>query len=344
MKFEPGDFEYMAENLRLGRWSGENLEWLYSMACGGDRGTENPSAVQSIEKHLKREPFLWAEKTKTPTRLFVWAELTWKGERVKVTSFNDGKHSLVACAYANSDDDERDEVGSVTYLMGEYRKVEAKCKMRGGAIAFRVSAKVAGAEDRKPKKRFTITLEEMKAVRKDYDTRRRACEKEILAATTLDELEAARIRAAAHGQQAYRHFDLDILRDAIAARREAIEEGMSAEQTRQHQLKIDATLAANLDRWAAGEDVRDYLHGHIRIRVKGDYVEVSNGNKVTVKAAKTALRFVAKHRAEGWSANGQSHDVDAFPMRSMDAGGVEIGCTLIPWPEVERCAQLLGVA
>src|SRR6202035_4791775 len=87
MTFGKEDFGYMAEHFRMGRWIGESgVETCYSNACGGERGTDNPSAVQAIEHYRKRKPFLWAEETKTATRLHVGSRFTWKGEFVTVTS------------------------------------------------------------------------------------------------------------------------------------------------------------------------------------------------------------------------------------------------------------------
>nr|WP_294516565.1 hypothetical protein [uncultured Rhodopila sp.] len=68
---------------------------------------------------------------------------------------------------------------------------------------------------------------------------------------------------------------------------------------------------------------------------------MTNGNKVTVVAARLALAFVNRHRGGMWQSNGEVHDVDAFPLKRIGPEGVQIGCTLIPWSEVDRCAELL---
>lgn len=339
MTFGLNDFRYMADKLRMSRWIGE-IDRIYSIACGSDRGKENPSAVAAIEHYLKREPFIWAEEVKTPGRLHVGSDFTWNGERVTVTSFDDKAKSLTACSYKANDGNE--DAGSLIYVGGEYRKVEARKDSADGSIVMRLSGPCDdGNESRKILHRYSISAAELKTGRADYDRRRRAHEKTFSAATTLDELEAARLAASAEGAQAYRHFDIEILTQAMSDAKKRIEESMSVADRQEHESRLQSRAADRLERWVNGEDVRDYVGAEVRLRIKDDHVEVSNGNRVSIDAAKKTLRFVSKHRAAGWETNGQVHDVDAFRLRSVSDDGVQIGCTLIPWAEVDRIESLL---
>lgn len=71
---------------------------------------------RAYEKLHRRSPFLWndinydecyirllysihATKAKARGRLILGAQFMWKGEKVRVTSFNDEKQQLVACSY-----------------------------------------------------------------------------------------------------------------------------------------------------------------------------------------------------------------------------------------------------
>lgn len=90
-------------------FDGCNIEWLYALACGENRGQQNMSAALSIEKFLGRKPFLVREspRVKTPTRVYVGFQFAWYSVRVKCTSFNDSKGSLIACTYKPRETDER---------------------------------------------------------------------------------------------------------------------------------------------------------------------------------------------------------------------------------------------
>ncbi len=322
-------------------WSA--TEQWYSSACGSEHsdGGGNLSAALSLEKYLGRDPFIWAERTKTPSRLCVGSQFTWKGERVTVTSFDDKKKTLTACSYVR-DDDRRGEqqVGDRCYVMSDYRILEARKDYEDGSFVARFSAKV-DYEARKVKKRFCISNEEMKAVRADYDQRRRQHEKAIKAATTLEELEVASNAARDEGASAYRHFDLEILGAAVKAKHEAITEDMCAEEVEEEELRRLANHQDSLAKWLAGEDARLYFSGDNRLRVNGAFVECSNGNKVSLEAAIKTAAFVRRHREKGWEQNGDVHDVDAFQLNRIDGNGVRIGCTLITWEEVDRFMPLL---
>jgi hypothetical protein len=344
VKFEVDDVDDALSNFGGSYWA--SCESWYSSACGGDGSGGNLSATISLEKHLDRTPFIWAERTKTPERLHVGSELTWKGERVTVTSFDDKAKTLTACSYQNekdSDDENDDQVGQRSYILGNYRIVEARTDYEDGSFVARFGPKVE-YETRKVKKRFCITNEEMQTVRADYDARRRKHEKAIKAAATLDELDAAKEAAQAEGQTAYRHFDLEIIGAAIEARREAITDALSEAEAEIHAEHEAQKSQARMAQWLVGEDVKPYFSGIIQLRIKGSFVECSNGNKVSLDAAFKTLPLVHRCREKGWERNGQVHDVDAFRLERIDERGVLIGCTLISWQEVDRFTPILKKA
>jgi hypothetical protein len=346
--FEVDDVREALDSFDGGYWA--NAESWYSSSCGSKHGDGggNLSAALSLEKYFCRTPFLWAERTKTASRLCVGSDFTWKGERVTVTSFDDAKKTLTACSYTTDQDHNSERrVGGIVYDMGEYRVLEARTDYEDGSIAARFSAKVT--EERKIKKRFCISAEEMQTVRADYGARRRKHEKAIKAAKTLDELASAKQAAADEGASAYRHFDLEIIQAAIETRREGIINGMPTDEDRAKALKEEKARAAERCRvemaeWVAGGDVRPYFAGIIKLRIKDSFVECSNGNKVSLEAAFKTLPLVHRCREKGWESNGQVHDVDAFRLERIDRNGVTIGCTLIPWEEVDRFSPILKKA
>ena len=101
----------------LRKWSAESRyrggqmpdEYHYSLAA--DDG--NIGFCRAYEKLVGRKPFIWKgidyggtrgfnvhrTVSKTQGRLIEDVWFTWQGEQVKVTSFNDEKGTLVACAY-----------------------------------------------------------------------------------------------------------------------------------------------------------------------------------------------------------------------------------------------------
>jgi hypothetical protein len=356
MRFDPDDFNNLSKSIGIGAFTGNeranDIDGFYSLACGKERASANPSAVAALEKFLGREPFIWAED-RTPARLHVGSQFKWKGERVTVTSFAADQKSLTACSYKRELDYESKKlaVGSECYFGGDRRLIEAVADLGDGVVAVRFSAKVR-YEPEKVAKRFQITAAELTKLRKGSEARVRKYKKAFAACQTLDELEACRIEATAEGADVYRHFDLEVLTEAHRNAKAWIESAPERERNaaraaemeaanQRYVAKSAAEASARLERWMAGEDVRDYLGAEIKVRIKGGFVEVSNGNKVTLDAARLTLAFVKRNRAKGWEANGTTYDVDAFPLRRISSEGVQIGCTLISWPEVDRCAELL---
>lgn len=89
-----------------------------------------------IEHYLGREPFIWAEETRTAKRLHIGSRLTWKGVLVTVTSFNDADKTLTACSYKREKDRERGDldVGDFGYFGSNRRSIEASKKYDDGTM------------------------------------------------------------------------------------------------------------------------------------------------------------------------------------------------------------------
>jgi hypothetical protein len=102
MEFGADDFRYMAEHFRMGYWCGD-LESFYKDAVV----VRNASAWKAFEKYRARKPYFFAPAVVggnvTPARLVVGTTFDWLGEKVTVTSFNDGDTPhLNACSYVIS--------------------------------------------------------------------------------------------------------------------------------------------------------------------------------------------------------------------------------------------------
>lgn len=339
MKFDVKDFGKIMNSFRAGYWIGESGERLYALAAGSDRATENTSFCLAYEHYMRREPFLWAERTKTPARLHVGERFTWKGQFVTITSFNG--NALTACTYKNDSahaSSKPAEVGEVAYTFDGYRKIEAIAR-EGEHLMVRYGPKTDN-ESTSIARRFKITLEELQAARKEYDARRKSYLKEIEQAQTLEALETVVHRAIAEGPQAFRHFDSEQISDAYLHRKTAIREGMTHAQREQEKQRAAESHDADLTRWMNGEDVYRSFNA-VRLRVKGDWVETTTNQKATVKGVRLALAFIKKHRAKGFEPNGSTYDLDHYPIHSISEAGVQVGCTLVEWSEVDRIAKQL---
>lgn len=331
MRFDPNDIKTMSNTMSLGWWiRADGAEALYASACGGERGTANPSAVAALEVYLNRKGYLWAEDTKTATRLHVGAEFTWKGERVKVTSFS-GDY-LVAVTSG----ERRDDVG---YHHRERRMVEMSKTLDDGTIIARYSPPVD------PVKKGSIhihkvTHEELTKVRKAYDAKRKSYEKEYVEAVTMEVVEDISLRIATEGRAAFRHFDVDILKTARQTATARIKDKMTREEQIRWNEKVDKATADDLARWMAGENVHRSFNV-VRLRIAGDWVETSTMQRATVKEVRRAIAWGASRRA-GWKAGTEQFDLDNYPVKCITPEGCQVGCTFVPWSEIDRIATQLA--
>lgn len=357
MKFGEDDISILYSKYRAGRWMTNGGEGWYMEACGGKRGTDNLSAAISFEKAWGRPAWLWAEKTSTPERLHVGAVFTWKGVRVKVTSFNDKDQSLVACTYKGNSlhydryrEGQKEHEGMLHWINNEYRQCEVWKKTKGGFLICRFGPPVK-YDTSSIEKRFKITFVELMEVRKAYDAKRRKHEKALKAVTTLDQLESATRAASDEGQDAYRHFDIEILRDLAGVKYEELVRGLSPHE----RLILESRAATTrekaqreaLDKWLAGEDVQiSYFAHNIQCRIFKGKVQVTNGNSVTLAGARMALAFALEHRKTGWERTPTTEGAmcDGHEIMAVTSKAVVIGCTMFLWKEIDRLAPQLQSA
>lgn len=344
MKFAPNDLKTIAKNFRSSYWMGDG-EGLYGAACGGERGDYNLSAAIAFETWWGRKPWLWSENSKTPKRLHVGERFTWQGHFLTITSFDDAKQTLTACTYKKRDDD-------TSYHDGAYRRLVSERIDKKKFLTQRWSPEIDERthETTKIAKRFTITFDELQAVRKSADAKVRKYLKELESAADVKALEVVWKKVVRVG--GWRHFDVEALRAAYAARPDAIRRAIQeiedaarrAEQQKvwaEQAKKLAETHDADLERWLAGEEMERYFNV-VRLRIKGEFVETSTNQRATVVGAKRALRFINKHRARGWESNGEQAHVDQFPIKSITDENVVVGCTTVPMSEVDRIGKLLA--
>lgn len=353
MEFEPGDIKEIYSRFNAG-WIGENHSGLYSLACESQSGSNIPAAI-AWEQWYGRQPYLWAEWTRTAKRLHVGSRFTWQEHLVTLTSFSEDGLFLTACTY-KEDRHRETEIGDVEYFDGNYREILNLARSDRG-IFLHLSPKKADRNGRDGKydiaRRFKVPLAEISAARKDYDSRRRAIEKELRACEDMTALDATwqRVAAPAVSGNGFRHFDVEMIREArdkaaksIKDRREnELDAARRAEwraEDEERQRRLSATHDADLARWMAGEEVGRHFSRSC-LRVKGEWVETSTGQRATVAGSKKALTFISKHREKGFAANGVKFTLDAFPLESVTSQGVQIGCTFIEWSEIDRIAPLL---
>ncbi len=134
------------------------------------------------------------------------------------------------------------------------------------------------------------------------------------------------------------------------------------EKERAQHAALYAEIAANVDKWRAGENVPLRLrnpsvrkhygqgayiqHAHTLLRVNGEEVETSQGARFPLAHGKKAWPFIqgVKERGEGWQRNGHAIHLGSFAIDEITPDGdVRAGCHLVKFEEVERMAKELGL-
>lgn len=331
------DFSLMRERMNGHYWMGNSEgstcgERYYSMAvkCG------HTPACLAFEYYAGRPAALWAEKVKTPERLCIGSEFTWEGLTARVTNMKEDY--FVACIYGrdpHSSDGLKE--GDFTYAGRGYRLVEAVKQTEPGGLLLRLGPKTEQPSS-KPERIFKIKYSELAARRKAYDVARKTALAEIAGAETPQALSDIAARLSAAGRGTYRHFDIEDMREAVTARRKAFSDAANAAQRLIDDAKHDQERAAALERWIAGENVSGWFR-QVRLRIKGGFVETSTGQSVTVEGALAALPVVLRYRYTGID---RGHTLDLHDIEALTDAGVKIGCTWIPWSEIDRIAPLLA--
>ncbi len=345
LSFEPDDFRDICRDFTGGYWMGSSQdavtgEHYYSDAveCG------HTQACISFERYAGRPAILWSETAKTPKRLHVGSEFTWQGMTVEVTSIQ--QDHLIACSYSRDrwrSDENGTCIGSLERLAdGQYRQVEGVSGDLVGPLSVNFSAPVEDPYARKIERRIKITFEELAAVRKVFEKARREALKAIAGAADKDALTAVKEEIAAKPAGTYRHFDIEDIREAIREREKAIEKeayvaGERARQDEERRL-LAASYDADLKAWMDGAPARQWFHD-VRLRVKDERVETSTGQSASLQSVRKVLPVILRRRDSfGPVCNLK---VDSYPVVEHGANGVKVGCTLVPWGEVERLQATL---
>jgi hypothetical protein len=317
LPFQRDTFRRIFNDLR-GRWwfgdgAGSHIgEGFYTLAVQ----VNHASAYQSFEQFAERPGVLWEQDSAAPSRLHVGARFSWKGHYVTVTSMR--SDSLVACTYKDVAYAERGiSVGSEIGYDNPY--VVTSCKRSGNTAVLRVvkSAKENGS--RTIARRFTITYEDIEQFRRTEKARVKAVIERIEKCDPIKDGQALAKEIAA---QHFRHFQLELINAAFAKRKD---------------------LVANADRieaWRNGANGA-WLETHaIVLRVSGDLVECSNGNRVSLASAKRALPIILDKPRNKTERIGLT--IDGHTIERTGPEGVTIGCTLVPWDEVDRLSKLVA--
>lgn len=329
LSFEPGDFSgfrKMSGHYWMGNsHGGECGERFYVHAV---KVGHTPACI-SFEKYAGRPAALWAEEVKTPGRLCIGSEFTWDGLRVTVSNMM--QDYLVACTYGDYEGG-GDKEGDTCYFGRAYRTINRISSTDSGDLLLRLSAPVA-KPSRKPTRIIKIRYEELAAKRKVYEKQRKEALAEIAAAEDAASLHAIAERLSSMPRATFRHFDIEDIRKAIEAKKG---------EFKKEEVEAVERLAESeaLEMWLAGKDIRRWFKS-VRLRVKGEYVETSTGQSVTLKSAVRLLPWVLSHKGKEASV---SERIDVHDITRFSLPGVQIGCTLIPWPEVERLRDMIAAA
>lgn len=191
-------------------------EFDYSLACGSDRCSGNPTAAASYEAYRKRKPFLICDDgNKTPTRVYVGRRIEWAGDRLEVTSFSEDGNHFIAVKHENEHAGGRQEkprVGEIDYFMGDYRKIVSVSE-DGFSVTYSPEA-IKDGNRAKVVKRIKLSHEDIREQRRRDDLARQL-KSEVSA---KDESEIAKFRewfVAKYPHGDHRRLTCDELREAM---------------------------------------------------------------------------------------------------------------------------------
>lgn len=315
LPFQLETFQRIYSELRGHYWFGDGAgssvgERFYTFACG----VNHASAQQSFENFAERPACLWEENAKTPERLYVDAQFTWRGHYATVTSMR--KDSLVACTYK----DYRPRVeglklGATLGYNPEY--VITSSKKDGAATLCRLVKAKKTEGDRDIAKRFVISYSDIATYRREAKAKLKVMLEKI--AKCDPETEAATITAAVNAAH-FRHWELEDVRAAFLKRKDWINQSRTLEDWRRGKGEAWIDIKA------------------IAIRVREDLVECSNGNSVNKAECARALPVLLANRNKSMSLD---YPLGAYLINSVKPTGVEVGCTLVPWEEIDLITPAL---
>lgn len=336
LSFLPDDFSAMFREMSGGYWMGNSSgdqtgEAFYSHAVK----VGHTAACISFEKFAGRPAAMWPEKVKTPARLCIGSSFTWDGVGVTVTNMR--VDHLIACSYKygpyRGNDDHQLAHGDLMYAESKQRKVEDVKRSENGDLLIRLGEIVPHGDSSKIERRFQITYDELAEKRKEFDVRRNNALSAIAAIETPEALVDLTAELNLAGVRFYRHFDIEAIREAITAKRNAFSDTANQDAERLRE-------ASQLQRWQTGESVPAYFKT-VSLRIRGEFVETSTGQSVHLASAQALLPWVIKNRERRGPI--KDKQVDLHEVRTFTDDGVQIGCTLVPWSEVDRLSSVLKV-
>ncbi len=328
LSFLPDDFRAIYRDMNGGYWMGNSIgshvgEGYYNIAVGAGH---TPACI-SFENFAGRPAALWAGYVKTAARLRIGSEFTWNGTIVTVTNIM--KDHLVACTYERAEyrhEQNAVSIGSYECLNDrKYRQIEQVISLDNEAIHVKFGPPVDDPCARKPKMVTKIAFTELAAVRAKFERLRRDALKQIATADTSEALTAVAEALSSASSGTYRHFDIEDFRKAITER----ERGFG----------LNRVESADIDAWMAGAPTYRYFTT-VRLRVRNGRVETSTGQSASVESVRKVLPIVLRRRGSRGPVVNLS--VDSYRVQEQTKDGVLVGCTLIPWSEVERLPSLLG--
>jgi len=309
LPFREDTFRRIYNELRGCWWFGDGAgshvgEHFYTTACA----CNHASAQQSFEHFAGRPACLWEEQVKTTLRLHVGAQFTWHGVFVTVTSMR--KDSLVACTYKDYEPRVRGLKPGAT-IGYDPEHLITSAKRDGNVTVLRVVTTIS-SRTRDIARRFTIPYAEIVEVRRTA----RARVKLILDKISKCNPSVDSVRLTHEINQAhFRHFELAEIRAAFRTRKDWIS-------------KQD-----NIAAWRKGANGAWLDVNYTLVRLKNDRVECSNGNSVSKAAAARVLPILLDQRNTIASL---SLPLDSYQINRVSPEGVRIGCTLVPWTEIDR--------
>lgn len=341
LPFKRDTFTRIYNELRGGWWFGDGAgsamgEHYYSKACS----VNHTPACLSFEQFAGRPGVLWEEHSKTPARLHVGSEFSWGGYYVTVTSMR--ADSLVACTYKGH----RREVNGIQVgaTVGDYDApyLITSANKDGAATVLRVIKATKVSDNRDVARRFVIPYSEITEFRRTEARRVAALVAKIEECNPAKD--GKKIQREVN-RQAFRHFQLEIVNGAFQKRVKDIAESKAkkkqAADDRRRQREVEEMIRTEPQRVEAWRNGMNGAWLNCRgtyLRVRGDLVECSNGNSVSKAAAVRVLPIVLDRRHREGTLN---LPIDGHTIDSVGENGVRIGCTHVPWVEVEYLAKAI---
>lgn len=315
LPFQPDTFSQIYNQLRGGYWFGDGAgsamgEHFYTTSCS----VNHASAQQSFERYAGRPGVLWEENAAQPNRLCVGSRFTWKGHFVEVTSMR--ADSLVAVTRKSAMREACGIAPGATF--GYHPKYTILSSKREGAHAvLRVIKSKNPAGDNDIVRRFTIKYAEIVELRRSAKKRLNLMLGKIIGCDPSKD--ANRLTKEINAEH-FRHFELEEIQKAFAKRKEwlAAQDQISA--------------------WRAGTNGAWLNVKSVMLGVREDRVECSTGNGVSLVAARKVFPVLLEHRKKSTAL---SLPLDSYQIERVGSAGVKIGCTVVPWSEIDLISPQL---